>query len=452
MSRLAHPALATGLAVISTEDGLLIEGGPSRRLFTGAAAHELLPRLLPLLDGRTGLAAVADEAGVPVAQVAQAVALLHRSGLLHDGPAEHGDAADAFLSRTLAAAGSHNRPAELRKQLAEATVVVATAGPLGDLLTADLAQSGIGTVTADPTPGAALAIATDDRLAEVAATGVPVLRIGGDDRGVELGPLFTGAETTCPDCFLTDGAAGSRTFGQAAAQLLSGLAVAEAVGLLTRLADPVTGRRMHRIDTVDLSRTIHEVTPSAACRTCAMTDDGVLGRLEWLNRRASWQVTSARPVPATADTDLASSPRVPLDQVPSWLRTLLTAATARPYADTYLIGAPGLAFPVHRWSPATQALIATRGDLSAAPPIAGLPDAPVAVLVFVSATTRLTSAYAAQSLRRAFLAAGRAVAAVAAGHRAVLADTVDPALSELLELHDGGEHLAAVVGIYPERP
>ena len=41
MSRLAHPALAAGLAVVSTEDGLLIEGGPSRRLFTGAR----LPRL-----------------------------------------------------------------------------------------------------------------------------------------------------------------------------------------------------------------------------------------------------------------------------------------------------------------------------------------------------------------------------------------------------------------------
>ncbi|GAA1410050.1 hypothetical protein [Catellatospora coxensis] len=453
MSRLGFPALAAGLAVVDTADGLLIEGGPSRRLFTGAAARDLLPRLLPLLDGRTGLAAVADAAEAPVAQVAQAVALLHRSGLLHDGPAEPGDAAEAFRSRALAASGSHDRPATLRERLAEAPVIVAVAGELGELLAADLALSGIGTVTTDATRAAALAIATDDQLASVAATGVPVLRIGGDARTVELGPLFTGAETTCPDCFLADdGSAGAPVLGRAAAQLLCGLAVAEAVGLLTRLADPVTGRRLHRIDTVDLGRTVHEVTPSATCRTCAMAGDGVLGRLEWLNRRASWQVTGDRAIAATADADLASSPRVPLSEAPPWLRTLLPAATARPYADTYLLGVHGLPHPVYRWSPSTQALIATRGDLTAAPAIAGLPEAPAAVLVFVAASTRLASAYAEQGLRRAFLAAGRAVAAVTAGHHAVLADTVDPALADLLELHDGGEHLAAVVGIHPERP
>lgn len=453
MSRLGTPALAAGLAVVDTADGLLVEGGPARRLFTGAAARDLLPRLLPLLDGRTGLAAVAEAAEVPVEQVAQAVALLHRSGLLHDGPAERGDAAEAFRSRALAASGSHDRPATLRERLAEATVVVAVAGPLGELLAADLALSGIGTVTADPTRAAALAVATDDRLASVAATGVPVLRIGGDDRTVELGPLFTGPETTCPDCFLADsGSAAAPALGQAAAQLLCGLSVAEATGLLTRIADPVTGRRLHRIDTVDLRRSVHEVTPSARCRTCAMAGDGVLGQLEWLNRRAPWQVTGDRSIAATADTDLASSPRVPLGEAPSWLRTLLPAATARPYADTYLLGVLGLPHPVYRWSPSNQALIATRGDLTAAPGIAGLPGAPGAVLVFVAATTRLTPVFAEQGLRRAFLAAGRAVAAVAAGHHAVLADTVDPALADLLELHDGGEYLAAVVGIYPEWP
>ncbi|MFC7245098.1 hypothetical protein ACFQO7_21695 [Catellatospora aurea] len=485
MSRLGRPALAAGLAVVDTADGLLIEGGPSRRLFTGAAARDLLPRLLPLLDGRTDLAAVAEAAEAPIAQVAQAVALLHRSGLLHDGPAEPGDAAEAFRSRALAASGSHDRLATLRDRLAEATVVVAVAGPLGELLSTDLALSGIGTVTtdlavlgtspsrvgipvalpgvgtgtlrepraADPFRAAALAIATDDQLASVAATGVPVLRVGGDDRTVELGPLFTGADTACPDCFLTEGrATGAPGFGQAAAQLLCGLAVAEAVGLLTRLADPVTGRRLHRIDTIDLRRSVYEVTPSAACGTCAMAGDGVLGKLEWLNRRVSWQVAGDQAIPATADTDLASSPRILLSDAPPWLRTLLPSATARPYADTYLLGVHGLPHPVYRWSPSTQSLIATRGDLGATPPIAGLPDDPAAVLVFVAATTRLTSAYAEQGLRRAFLAAGRAVAAVATGHHAVLADTVDPALADLLELHDGGEHLAAVVGIYPERP
>ncbi|WP_144122549.1 hypothetical protein [Catellatospora sichuanensis] len=456
MSRLAHPAVAAGLAVISTDDGLLIEGGPSRRLFTGAAAHDLMPRLLPLLDGRTSLAAVAQATSTPVTQVAQAVALLHRSGLLHDGVVDRDDAADAFLSRAVAAAGSPDQPATLRKRLAEAAVVVAAAGPLGDLLADDLAQSGIGTITADPTTTAALAVADDDRLASVAATGVPVLRIGGDDSHVELGPLFTGPDTSCPQCFLGGaGRGGAGPLGLAAAQLLSALTVAEVIAWLTRLSAPATGRRLHRIDTVTLDRSIHEVTPSADCPTCTLADDGPIGRLEWLNRRPSWQVPADRTVPAPADIDLASAPRTPLSEAPSWLRPLLSAATARPYADTYLLAVDGLPHPVHRWSPTAQALVAARGDLTTCPPISGLPETPAAVLVFVAATARLTAAYAEQSLRRAFLAAGRAVAAVTAAtadHDAVLADTVDQALADLLELRDGGEQPAAVVGIYPRRP
>ncbi|BCJ75389.1 hypothetical protein CS0771_49330 [Catellatospora sp. IY07-71] len=467
MTRLDHPATAAGLAVVSTGDGLLVEGGRTRRLFTGAAAHELLPVLLPLLDGRTSLAAVAEAAALPVAQLAQAVALLHRSGLLHDGPVDRADPAEAFLSRALAASGSGHQPATVREKLAAATVIVAAADPLGDLIAADLAQSGVGTVTREPTGTAALAVATDDRLAEAAATGVPVLRLGGDGDGVELGPLFAGPDTGCPDCFeqvprptWSPGAPGAVTARAAdstdtgAAQLLSALATAEVISFLTGLSTPVTTRRLHRIGTTDLRRSVYEVTPAAGCETCAMTGDGLIARLEWLNRRVPEQARDARSVPTTADLDLATSPRIPLSDAPAWLHPLLPAATARPYADTYLLGVAGLPHPVYRWSPTAQTLIATRGDLEACRPVAGLREAPAAVLVYVAATARLTPAFAEQSLRRAFLATGRALAsltAAAADCEVVQADDLDPALAELLELHPGGEHLAAVAGIYPRR-
>ncbi len=458
MNPLAYPAVAAGLAVISTDDGLLVEGGASRQLFTGAAAHDLLPRLLPLLDGRTSLSAAAEALSIPVPQVAQAVALLHRSRLLHSGAVDRADPADAFLSRAVAAAASHHEPATLRRRLADSVVAVAAPGPLGDLLLDDLAQSGIGNVTTEPTRAAAMAVATDDRLAEAVAAGAPVLRVGGDSRAIELGPLFSGAETTCPRCFLGDeragGEAAADTLDEAAAQLLSALAVGAVTGWLTGLVTPPAGRRMHRIDAVTLERGIHEVTPSTACGTCTLTGDGPLARLEWLNRRQPWQVTSGGQAPAAPDLDLASSPQIPLSEVPPWLRTVLVAATARPYADTYLLGVHALPHPVYRWSPSNQALLAARGDLTICPPIAGLPQDPAAVLVFVAATARLTAAYAEQSLRLAFLAAGRAVAEVSAAgaeHHAVQAETIDPALADLLELHDGGEHLAAVVGLYPRR-
>ncbi|GAA1620380.1 hypothetical protein GCM10009679_26460 [Saccharothrix algeriensis] len=423
--------------------------------------------LLPLLDGRTSLAAVAEATALPVPQLAQAIALLHRSGLLHTGPVDRADPAEAFLSRALAAAGSGHQPATVREKLAATTVAVAAAAadPLGELIAADLVQSGVGTVTREPTGTAALAVATDDRLADAAATGVPVLRLGGDDDGVELGPLFAGPDTGCPDCFgqaprpsWPPGAPGAGT-GRAAdstdtgaAQLLSALATAEVISFLTGLSTPVTMRRLHRIGTTDLRRSVYEVTPAAGCATCAMTADSPIGRLEWLNRKSPGQARDARSVPTTADLDLATSPRIPLSDAPSWLHPLLPAATARPYADTYLLGVAGLPHPVYRWSPTAQTLIATRGDLDTCPTVAGLPGAPAAVLVYVAATARLTPSFAEQSLRRAFLATGRALAsltAAAADCEVVQADDVDPALAELLELHPGGEHVAAVAGIYP---
>ncbi len=462
MTRLDHPATAAGLAVVSTGDGLLVEGGRTRRLFTGAAAHELLPVLLPLLDGRTSLAAVAEATALPVAQLAQAVALLHRSGLLHDGPVDRADPAEAFLSRTLAAGGS-GQPATVRARLAAAAVTVLAPDPLGDLIAADLAQSGVGTVTREAGGTAALTVATDDMLAGASAVGVPLLRLGQDGDGVELGPLLAGPDTGCLDCLrreqrpsLPAGAQGTADgMDTGAAQLLSALATAEVISFLTGLSTPVTVRRVHRIGTTDLRRSVYEVTPAAGCQTCAMTGDGLIGRLEWLNRRVPGQAQDARSVPTTADLDLATSPRIPLSEAPSWLHALLPAATARPYADTYLLGVAGLPHPVYRWSPTVQTLIATRGDLDACPPVAGLPGTAAAVLVYVAATARLTPAFAEQSLRRAFLATGRALAslaAVAADHEVVQADHLDPALAELLELHPGGEHLAAVAGIYPRRP
>lgn len=463
MTRLDHPATAAGLAVVSTGDGLLVEGGRTRRLFTGAAAHELLPVLLPLLDGRTSLAAVAETTALPVAQLAQAVALLHRSGLLHDGPVDRADPAAAFFSRASAANGNGHQPTTVRRRLAEATVAVAAMDPLGDLIAADLVQSGVGTVTREPAGTAALAVATDDRLAEAAATGVPVLRLGGDGDGVELGPLFAGPETGCPACFQREQrppgvpGTGTRTadgMDEGEAQLLSALATAEVISFLTGLSAPVTTRRLHRIGTTELRRSVYEVTAAAGCETCAMTGDSPIGRLEWLNRRVPGQTRDVRTVPTTADLDLATSPRIPLSEAPSWLHPLLPAATARPYADTYLLGLDDLPHPVYRWSPTAQTLIATRGDLDTCPAVAGLPDAPAAVLVYVAATARLTPAFAEQSLRRAFLATGRALAsltAAAPGHEVVPAGDLDPALAELLELHPGGEHLAAVAGIYPRR-
>lgn len=435
---LIRPRLVAGLAAIPADDaliveGLIVDGSPQRRLFSGTAALSLLPQLLPLLDGRHDLDALAAATGITTDQAAQAVALLARSGLLSNGPS--GSAVEVFLDRT------SRSPQRALARLAEATVAVALPEQLTDMIVADLTATGIETIHRGLTTDADLVIADDAHLDGFTE---PALRVS----GLEIGPFVNAVDTVCSECAATSQATDPHTEPDppaaqtvATASMLCSLAVAEVLATFTDGTSAI-GRGKLVVDATDLSCETVDVHPRAYCPRCTLVDDSVFGCLEWLNR--GHHAGSGR-IRTQTHTDLATSPRRPHTDVPEPVGAILAALAADPTADVYLIGS-GLDHPIHRHSP--DALIATRADLTEVPRLNCLPPDPLAVAVVVAAPDRWIPKFGPQALRRAFLAAGRALARLPEGPSTVTATWFDAELSDLLELHADREATAAVIGIY----
>ncbi|MDF5757591.1 hypothetical protein [Spongiactinospora sp. TRM90649] len=464
-----EPATAYGLAWVTGESELIVEGGPSRRVFTGAAAAAVLPRLMDALNGTRSPGEVAAALGLTPAQVGQAIRLLDSAGLIdHAPPPAPAGPADCFLSRSVPAALRARGGNGLRRTLAASAVAVVADGQLGRLLAADLRETGV-TVCAEP-GSADLVIVADDGSAtltdverECTARGVPLLRIGGDARHLELGPVFLGPHTACSACLRAGRKAagwGASAVPPEAVPLACAMATGEAVALLTATTRPSTGRRVVRVEVDGLAGESFACLPEPGCEGCGLPDayGTPYGRYEWLCRDepwTAWETPEVAEADRWRDLDLASSPRLPCADapLPAGLAELLGAMADRPALDTYVLGAAGLPHPVHRYSSLRDELIATRADLAACPPVTGLPPEPLAVLVLVATPGRLRGSHGDAAARRAFLRAGRALARLAAApaareRRLVRTDPTSPGLRDLLELQDGREQVAAVVGVY----
>lgn len=427
-----YPRLVTGLAVIPTDDGLIVEGlaasgTAERRLFTGSAATQVLPRLLPLLDGKHDVTDIAEASGLPGEHAAQAIALLARSGLLRTGPTAQ-TPAEVFIDRAF------RSPQHIRTRLAEAAVAVAVPEPLATILIDDLIDSGIGTVHRGPSADVDLLIADDGQPAD---TDTATLRVAGR----EVGPLMTGVDTLCASCARAD-----RTSGDfdAAPHLLGSLTVATALTALTGGSTVERGKLV--IDPDDLSVETVDVTPHADCDRCTLVDDSQIARLEWLNRGRPTGSGDFRP---QSHADLATSPLTAHDALPETIGAALSALATDTATDVYVIGA-GLPYPIHRHTP--DGLRATRADLTEPPRLRCLPPNPLAVAVLVAAPDRWLPQFGPQSLRRAFLSAGRALERLPSGHPTFTATWFDADLPDLLEVHDDREVVAVVVGFYATPP
>ncbi|MEC4020247.1 hypothetical protein [Streptomyces sp. H27-D2] len=149
-----RPALCRGLVVVPFTGGLLIEGGPTRQVLRGAATRELIPNLLPLLDGTRDAVEVAGEAGVPVQHVEQALALLYTCGLLEEGAAAASPAVDTpaavFLSRNLDSTRVNRNASEVLERLRSTRVAVSCEGETGALLQESLVAAGFAHVSQGP--------------------------------------------------------------------------------------------------------------------------------------------------------------------------------------------------------------------------------------------------------------------------------------------------------------
>jgi hypothetical protein len=439
----AELRLRRGLAVVPVPAGLVVEGGRTRQLLTGAAATAVLPRLLPLLDGTHSTDDIAAAIGLTAAQVGQALTVLGKRGLLEPVRTVPGDDdAAPYLSRIGADTIG----------LAAARVAVRGAGPVADALRADLATAGVRLVDDAPTlvVDVAPAPGPDD------VTVLPV-------RGSVVGPLLMPG-SACRDCLADaeDRNADDRNADDrdADAGLVAGVVGAEVLAVLAGTGPVRTWRAALTVaaDRVDRAVTL----PRPGCPRCGLTAGGHrdVAEYAWLTQRPPPGMVTARPVVEGTDDirdralrkrhrDLASAPRLDLGDDPLGPALRRAASEA---VDVYVVTPPrdvsGRPCAVFRYDDLAHELVAARADC---PPYAevvrgtDLQVIPAAVVVLVAAVGRLFGRYDIDAFRRAHLAVGTACAGFGPG--VTWAQSWTGALAELLELRPEQEIVAAVAGV-----
>lgn len=282
-----------GLTVVRVGEQLVVQASGHRHIFRGRSATELLPRLLPLLDGTRTRARIAAELGVPMGHVDRVLDLLRDRSLLDLVPAP----ADApvpdhvldYHARTLDGNGGHIGTGALLDALADVAVRIDGFKALADRVAADLRECGLVRAAAGPVDEAAaaelgharraLAVvvehADEPEVAERVATlcgphGVPVLRVAAYSDSVEIGPRFLPGHAACPACLRQARKDGGRAADAeagtdpVACELLTGLAGAEilalALGAPTEPAMVVT-----TTDLTTYTSERHLAVPSAGC-------------------------------------------------------------------------------------------------------------------------------------------------------------------------------------------
>jgi bacteriocin biosynthesis cyclodehydratase domain-containing protein len=203
---------------LSLEGGsAVLRYGGSVLEFEGRAARQLLPHLLPLLDGTLTVDDVVARLGEPVRPaIERALDLLRERQLLTAPLPGTLGAEERQTLELLAATDVSGRPAaELLPRLAAAHALVVGTGPTAAELVRLLRASAVGTVTAhawdEPPPAGAFAIVAPgacevplvrewNRLAlEHDAPWLQVLPF--DGLVAAVGPLFVPGETACHECY-----------------------------------------------------------------------------------------------------------------------------------------------------------------------------------------------------------------------------------------------------------
>jgi SagB-type dehydrogenase family enzyme len=200
------------------QSGLLFEGANGTQVLNGRGARGFIPGLLPHLDGRTTLAALAAKLPtMPEKNIRDAVALLYSRGLLEDGdegdvPAGLEDVA-AFAGRYADVTRVNRNRGEVLTRLARARVaIVGPADGVASMQSA-LADQGLAALTI-ATDAAQLTADTDlvvmmfaGDAPEAAAwmesartLGLRVLHAHLGRDIVEVGPLFMPGKSGCYGC------------------------------------------------------------------------------------------------------------------------------------------------------------------------------------------------------------------------------------------------------------
>src|SRR5450756_129675 len=251
-----RPCLVEGLVLAWTATGLLVEGTGTRRALSGKSAQQILPGLLPLLDGTRALPELAELTQLDEARIHAVLLLLYSCGMLQEGPhpePARRDAAYALLSRLLDTTRVNASVAEAQTRLETTTAIVVAPEPFAGTLTAHLRASGMTTTAGSSVsavdPATGLAVVWIDRDCEAAATaacvahyraGIPVLLVGFDVAGFSLGPYSAVDHGACPACCLSSWQLGLPDLGRESREIAAALTAIEVVALVSRVGKPLS--------------------------------------------------------------------------------------------------------------------------------------------------------------------------------------------------------------------
>jgi SagB-type dehydrogenase family enzyme len=303
--RMRRPRLRRGLAVLTAGEAILLDGGPSRQMFSGTAALSLLPRLLPALDGQRSRAELCAELALSGAQLDSAIRLLDGSGLLEwalpGNALSSSDHVAQYLSRTLAISESCRSSDDLISNLADCAVLLVGPSCFAEPVAEDLSETGVGMVKIMTAPEAASALPAmtgrcvaavfddpadsgvlDLMAAECRRHDFPVLRFHGAGDYAEVGPAFCGLNTACIECFRRSDPAAWRkdqptrdehaATGHRSAALtgvLASLVTSAVLSILTSQPPVAPLKNLTRVVMSSRTTEAFDVVPDLECAYCA---------------------------------------------------------------------------------------------------------------------------------------------------------------------------------------
>ncbi|WP_432588530.1 hypothetical protein ABVG11_26730 [Streptomyces sp. HD1123-B1] len=301
------PPPGDDLAVVLTDEGLVVQDASRRHVFRGRAAVMVLPRLFPLLDGEHPQDEPLTGDGLSDRRLHRILAMLN-ARLSAEPPAGPpstdvmGHIRRYFApDRTRDTAAGHSGPAALLDTLAGSAAAVVGSTGAARRIADDLREAGIGRVhhvaralgrdQLEPVREAARRLVlcveephddgdphTPDPLADtVASCGrgqfpqIPVMRLAAGRGGLEVGPVFFPGYAVCVDCFRRRREAtgwGPPAPTAPVGDALAALAGGEALAFLLRTTAMRAPRRVTRISLDECSAASFVTAPGSGCPDC----------------------------------------------------------------------------------------------------------------------------------------------------------------------------------------
>lgn len=214
-----RPQLKPWYRVAESGDALVLEHAQTALVFEGRAARELLPALLPLLDGTRTVQQVVEELAPSAGSgVGRALRILAERGLLLDGPPPQRAASPGAseTTRLLASLSPVSALSSVDDALAGARVELVGAGDAVSAVASLLRDSGASGVCEESWADAGetgsdltVVVPARDEVSEiedwnrraVIADRVWLQVLPFDGRFAAIGPLYVPGETCCFECY-----------------------------------------------------------------------------------------------------------------------------------------------------------------------------------------------------------------------------------------------------------